>query len=184
MDLRSEHLLRALASGKSLADVWREELERRQADPSGPLSGVELDPLKRLDDRASLFRRGRALATSLAALERRLSRPVLTLDGLAARLRGPLGPGFVARKVREECVLEDPQDKRAEALFTLAEIALVLARVPWRETLRRVDASGGLDLVRDALAGIDELRRELGDDPADVADYAQRAIQEAIRCTS
>ena len=83
-----------LASGQHIDNPLT--LERRQADPSGPLSGVELDPLKRLDDRASLFRRGRALATSLAALERRLSRPVLTLDGLAARLRGPLGPGFVA----------------------------------------------------------------------------------------
>lgn len=184
VDLRSEHLLRALASGKSLSQVVREELERHQTDRARGKKGVELNPLKRLDDRASLFRRGRALAQSLAALERRLSRPVLTLGGLAARLQGPLGPSFVARKVCEECEPDDPGEKRAEAIFTVAEIALVLARVEWTEVLKQVDETAGRSMVRDALTVIDDLRSELGGEPPDVAAYGGRAIEEAVRCVS
>jgi hypothetical protein len=185
VDLRSEHLMRALASGKALSEIVRESLERQPADPSGvKAGGVDLDPLKRLDRPEWLFRRGRALASSLAALERRLNRPVLTLDALAAHLNGPLGPTFVAKKVREECLPSYPEEKRAEVLFTLAGVALVLSRVPWVEVLSQVDAAAGLVMVRDSLSVIDGLRAELGLEPKDVASYSLRAIQEAMRCAS
>ena len=55
--LRAQHLLDALATGRSLGDVLREELERAEAT-TGVGGGVNLDPLKRLEVEGSLLRRG------------------------------------------------------------------------------------------------------------------------------
>jgi hypothetical protein len=180
-DLRSAQLLDALATGKSLAQVLREKLERdAQARKAGVQPGIVTDPLKRFDSRSTLLRRGRALATALAALERRLSRPVMTLDALEARLSGPLGPQFVAARVVSE--YHEGAQPRADTMFTLAEIALAVARVRWDETLRYLDRAEGAKLVHETIDALDGLRAQLGADPADLAVYTTRAIQEAKRC--
>jgi len=100
--LRAQHLLDALASGRSLVQTLREELERAQAEAlTNAKGGIHLDPLKRLDVKASLLRKGRALAASLSAMQSRLERPVITAETLRAHLASPLGPEFVATKVKE-----------------------------------------------------------------------------------
>jgi hypothetical protein len=180
-DLHSSQLLDALATGKSLAQVLREKLERdAQAASAGQKPGVITDPLKRFDSRSTLLRRGRALATALMALERRLARPVTTVDALEARLSGPLGPQFMASKVVAE--YRDGDQPRPDAMFTLAEIALAVARVPWAETLQYIDRAEGVRLVEETLDHLDRLRAGLGSEPADLAGYATRAIKEAKRC--
>lgn len=180
-DLHSSQLLDALATGRSLAQVVREKLERdAQARSAGEEPGIITDPLKRFDSRSTLLRRGRALATALTALERRLARPMMTVDALEARLSGALGPRFVASKVVAE--YRDGDQPRPDALFTLAEIALTVARVPWAETLQYIDRAVGVRLVEETLDHLDHLRAELGSEPADLAGYAMRAIKEAKRC--
>lgn len=180
-DLHSSQFLDALATGKSLAQVLREKLERdAQATAAGEQSGIVTDPLKRFDSRSTLLRRGRALATALTALERRLARPVTTLDALEARLLGPLGPRFVASKVVAEYF--DGAQPRPDTMFTLAEIALSVARVPWDETLQHIDRAEGVRHVEETLDHLDSLRAQLGGEPADLAGYATRAIKEAQRC--
>ena len=179
-DLRSSHLLDALATGKTLAQVLREKLERDVQERETGQGGIVTDPLKRFDSRSTLLRRGRALAAALSALERRLARPAATLDALEARLSGPLRPRFVATKVVAD--YEAGNYPRSEAMFTLAEISLAAARVPWDDTLQHVDRAQGLAMVDETLSELDRLRSRLGTEPADLAGYALRAMKEARRC--
>ncbi|MBR8034482.1 hypothetical protein [Burkholderia vietnamiensis] len=177
--LRAQHLLDALATGRSLAQVLREELERREVEKKKK-TGPTLDPLKRFEIAGSLLRRGRALAASLSAMQRRLERQVLAADTLRAHLAGPLGPEFVAEKVVEAFELD--QQTRAEAVFTLAEIALAVGRVDWAYVLEHIDRTEGRTLVSETLERLDALRAQIGEEPADLASYACRAIKEARQC--
>ncbi len=177
--LRAQHLLAALASGRSLSDIIREELERIALGDGGR-TGLILDPLKRFEIERSLLRRGRALAASLSAMQRRLEHQVINLDGLRARLAGPLGPEFVALKIAE--AYEAGDQSRAEAIFSIAELALAVGRVNWTLVLEHVDSAVGLALVEDTLGRLDVLRHRVGDEPASLASYAARAIEEARRC--
>jgi len=184
--LRAQQLLDALATGRSLSDIIREELERSEAtaDASG---GINPDPLTRWDIQDSLLRRGRALAQSLNAMERRLDRQVITLDTLRARLAGPLGPEFVAAKVLEAYTTAkqsngDTAFTSADTAFTIAEFALSVGRVDWSHVLEHVDAARGEALVAETLTRLDILRSQVADASADIASYAERAIKEARRC--
>ena len=177
--LRAQHLLDALATGCPIVQVLREELERQQA-AEGAKGVIVLDPLKRLEVEGSLLRKGRALAASLAAMQRRLERPVVTLDTLRGRLASPLGPEFVATKVAE--AFETGHQTRAEAIFTIAEIALAVGRVDWSLVLAKVDRTQGSQLVGEVLVRLDALRARVGSQTADLASYATRAIKEARRC--
>ena len=177
--LRAQHLLDALATGRSLGEILREELEGSEAvaEACGEISP---DPLKRLDIRDSLLRRGRALAKSLNAMEHRLERQVITLETLRARLAGPLGPEFVATKVLEAYTAGEQSS--ADAAFTIAEIALSVGRVDWSHVLEYVDTALGESLIAETLNRLDMLRKQVNNAPSDLASYAGRAIIEARRC--
>jgi hypothetical protein len=179
--LRAQHLLDALASGRTLGEVIRDELLHHQPAREHE-GGIDLDPLRRLEVKDSLLRRGRALSASLAAMQRRLERPVVTLDALRARLAGPLGPEFVAMKVVEAA--DSGEQSPADAVFTVGEIALSVGRVSWRSiVLEHVDdPEAGLGLVNETLDRIDVLRRRVGTEHADLVAYTTRAIEEARRC--
>jgi hypothetical protein len=179
--LRAQHLLDALASGRSLAQTLREELELSEAQARMNAKGeMNLDPLKRLDVKGSLLRKGRALAASLSAMQRRLDRPVITAETLRAHLASPLGPEFVATKVKEAC--EQGLQTRAEALFTIAEIALAVGRVNWARVLEHIDQAQGLALVSDTFLTLEALIAQVGEKPVNLASYAGRAIKEARGC--
>lgn len=178
-NLRAQHLLDALATGRPLAQVLREMLEREQAAARETVP-IVLDPLRRLEVEGSLLRKGRALAASLAAMQRRLERPLVTIDTLRGRLASPLGPEFVATKVVE--AFEAGEQSRAEAIFTIAEIALSVGRIDWPRVLAHVDLPKGAQMVEDTLSTLEALRARVGSEPADLASYASRAIKEARKC--
>lgn len=178
-NLRAQHLLDALATGRSLAQVLREVLEREQA-ASRETIPIVLDPLKRLEVEGSLLRKGRALAASLAAMQRRLARPLVTLDTLRGRLASPLGPVFVATKVAEAS--EAGEQSSAEAIFTIAEIALSVGRIDWPQVLEQVNLQQGVQMVEETLSTLDDLRVRVGSESADLESYANRAIKEARKC--
>ena len=177
--LRAQHLLDALATGRPLTQVLREVLEREQAAARETVS-IVLDPLRRLEVEGSLLRKGRALAASLAAMQRRLERSLVTLDTLRGRLASPLGPVFVATKVAE--AFEAGEQSRAEAIFTIAEIALSVGRIDWPRVLAHVNLPRGMQMVEDTLSTLDALRARVGSEPSDLASYASRAIKEARKC--
>lgn len=179
--LDAGQLLEALATGRSLAQALREVLEQEEAARvAKKKTGIDLNPLRRLEVRGSLLRRGRALAASLQAMQRRLERPAPTIEVLRARLASPLGPEFVAVKVVEAA--EDGRQSRAEAVFTIAEIALSVGRVEWSRVLTSADRAEGLRLVADALLRLDALRHRIGQAAVDLSSYAQRAIRESLAC--
>ena len=181
VDIRSAQLLDALASGKSLAQLLREQLVQNVLSLSASeQAGIVTDPLKRFDSYSTLLRSGRALATALSALERRLARPVTTLDALEARLLGPLGPQFIASKIVAE--FHEGIQSRPYAIFTLAEIALSLGRVPWNQALQFIDHAEALQRIEDTIDELDNLRAQLGPEPADLVGYATHAIKEAKLC--
>ena len=139
---------------------------------------MNLDPLKRLEVNGSLLRRGRELAASLSAMQRRLERQVITLEALNARLTGPLGPEFVAIKLAEAYEAQD--QSQPEALFTVAEIALTVGRVNWKHVIEHVEKKDlGISLVVKTLERLADVRKRIGDLPADMAAYADRSIKEA-----
>lgn len=175
--LRAQHLLQALAMRRSLGAVLRDEGEQRG---EGMKTSFELDPLKRHDQKGTLLRKGRELSVSLNEMQDRLARQVLSLETLRARLAGPLGPVFVATKVVEAC--EAKEQTPAEALFTVAEIALSLGRVNWRHVLEQVDPVQGLAFVVAALEKIIEIRSRIVTAPSSMAAYADRAMKEARLC--
>ncbi len=177
--LRARQFLDMLARGCTLGDVLREELERAGA-MAEVRAGINVDPLKRLEVERSLLRRGRVLAASLSGMQRRLERQVVTLETLRCRLAGPLGPDFVAKKMVEGC--NAGEVPRAEAIFTIAEIALSVGRVNWSYVLEHVDALQGRALVGETLGRLDVLRSCIGDEPANLVAYSCRAITEARRC--
>lgn len=180
VDLNSVHLLDALAAGKSISQAVREGLVKSGAEMSNNVDGAVIDPLKRFDDRGSLLRRGRALAQSLAAMQRRLQPPTQTLDALVARLSSPLGPIFVGTKVADD--VESGTLSAADGLFTLAEIALTVGRVDWSAAIQFERQDVGISAVRDALDALQLLTVHMGSHPDDLAEYAERALKEARRC--
>ena len=113
-------------------------------------------------------------------MQSRLERQVITLETLRARLAGPLGPEFVSTKVVD--AYKSAEQSRADAIFTIAEIALCVGRVNWAHALEHVDAGLGRALVEATLERLDAARSCVDDAPADLASYAQRAIKEARRC--
>lgn len=177
--LRAQQLLDALATGRSLSSILREDLERRNGGRT-PNSEISLDPLKRFEVEGALLRKGRALAASLSAMQRRLERQVVTADALKARLAGPLGPTFVATKVVE--ALEQHEQSRAEAIFTIAEISLTIGRVNWAHVLEHIDRSEGIAIINHTLNRLDALRERAGCEPLDLVSYACRAVTEARKC--
>lgn len=175
--LRAQHLLKALATGRSLGDIIRERQEAADARDCIK-SGINLDPLKRLEVNGSLLRRGRELSASLSAMQRRLERQVITLEALNARLTGPLGPEFIAIKVAE--AYEAKEQSRPEALFTVAEIALTVGRVNWKHVVEHVERKDlGIALIARTLERLAGVISRIGDVPADMAAYADHAIEEA-----
>ena len=181
-DLRARQVLDALAAGKPIERALYEALlQAHRVSRSGP-SGVEIDPLKRFDSKSSLLRRGRALSKALTALEERLGRPVATVEGLEARLKGPLGPTFLAARVRDD--VESGQMPQAEGVFTLAEVALSVGRVQWNDVVKLIDGVEAIALVQAAIDDLSDSITALGGTDDSLTLYAKRAIQEARRCLS
>lgn len=176
-DLLSSHLFAALSSGHSIVQLVRETQERGITKTGAP---VVVDPLKRFDSLSTLMRRGRALGAALAAFERRLSRPVVTTEMLAARLSGPLGPRFLARKVIEDAAAGHMSN--VEALFTLAEVSLSISRVRWSTVCAHIDIADGRRLVRQVLDDLDRLRSDLRTGGGEVVEYSDSASKEAQAC--
>lgn len=184
-ELRAHHLIAALASGRSIISIMTELLTRRGT--AGDRTWIDLDPLKRFDDRNTILRRGRWLSVALQGLQARLGRPVLTVEALEARLSGPLGPLFLGTKICEAVEIGD--QTAAEGLFSLAEIALSVGRVNWAAAAVHLD--GGSQAWKPAVTRAVEQLNEMAtgllrdssqerEDP--VAEYADRAFQEAQRC--
>nr|MBA3241819.1 hypothetical protein [Acidobacteriota bacterium] len=171
-NLKLDELIEILSSTRPLhiatAHVLRKRAKHSAVD-------IQLDPHKRVNTETFLLRRTKRVAIALERLRQRLERPVMNVEALEWRLRGPVGPRAMAAAFRREAVTE------AESLFFLAELALTLSRVSVHETAR-----GGLsprqieESIRASISEVEELASPLLD-PADsaIGAYAREAFRKA-----
>lgn len=109
---------------------------------------LENDPHKRVNTTAFLIQRTRRVTGALRALRSKLEQPVMTMESLSFRLRGPLGVNALAKAIVKEGRSEE------EKWFLLTELLLELSRV------RPQEYPGSLD-VNIVKQSILEVRREL-----------------------
>jgi hypothetical protein len=129
-NLSLSELIEILTSARPLHEIVLRILQRRESQkPFG--TALEIDPHKKLDTSQFLLRRMRRVAQALEGMRARLQQPLSSLDALRWRLRGPIGPIALAKRLSAE----DPQG----AAFMIAEVAVTLCSVAWQPlgTLRR-----------------------------------------------
>ena len=119
-DLKLDELIEILSSTRPLHTAVAHVLQKRAKQIA---SDVQLDPHKRVNTETFLLRRTKRVAVALEHLRQRLERPVMNVEAIDWRLRGPVGPMAMAAAFRREARTED------ESLFFLAELALTLQRV-------------------------------------------------------
>ena len=127
--LSLEDLLQLVASSRPLRNTYAEIVRRAEKDTAS--DGSVIDPLKAFNSSGMLLQRIRRRSASLAGVERRLKQPLRSLDALDWRLRGTLGVETLATRLVEEAV--ENESLPGETLFFLAELALAVGRIQWRD---------------------------------------------------
>jgi len=131
-NLSVDQLLWALASTRPLRALAAAERRARQTLDGEP-GGDPLDPLKRHVLTTSLVPRVRRHSAGLWGLRNRLGRPMSNSDTLEWRLRGALGPLYLAKRLVDEAA-HSAGWVPGEASFLLAELALTVGRAEWQIT--------------------------------------------------
>jgi hypothetical protein len=145
--LNLEELLQVLTSARPYHQaVARIIRARTPARPPG--DGPVVDPHKKVKTSAYLLRRMKRLAAALEGLRERMQRAVFSRDALLWRLRGPLGPLALARRLAAE--------EGEAAGFMIAEVATTLAdaKPTFGEGLNRDDARGAVRAVLQELVDL------------------------------
>lgn len=178
-ELPVDILLAALASTRPLPVALEQELRRRER-LDGTSDHVDLDPLRRFDDRGLLLQRARHFSLALWRLQDRLGRPTASLDALHWRLYGAFGPIAIA----DGLVVAASTDRAlpGEAHFLLAELALTIAAVDWPAVSVRIDRRQVRKLVADVLTQLEARRSQLppASDP-NLDRYVHDALETAQR---
>jgi hypothetical protein len=146
-------LLRVLASTRPLPAAL--EYELLNSRDGGRAGADPLDPLERFDCEGLLLYRVRRASTALWGLQRRLERPITSVDTLDWRLTGPVGPLQLARGLVDEAT--SGLLRPAEAAFLIAELALTVRRVDWASAapkLELAEVQARIRAVHQELSGL------------------------------
>lgn len=117
-----EILINILSSARPLHRVLKGYLMRSKKNNGNGGDDVLVDPHKRVDTSQFLLQRTRRISWALNALRKRLERPVVTIEFLRWRLRGPVGVTALAEALVREARSEE------EKAFLISELVLELAR--------------------------------------------------------
>ena len=178
-ELPVDVLLAALSSTRPLPVALEEELRRRERHGQQGNGAIELDPLRRFDSSGMLFQRARRLSLALWRLQQRLSRPATSLDVIAWRLNGAFGPVAIADGIA--AAAHDERSLPGEGHFVLAELALTVSAVDWRQVGPGLSQERVGQLVEDVLAHIEERRQGLPPAPDPALDSYAREALAAVR---
>ncbi|MGO8710465.1 MAG: hypothetical protein ACLQUZ_00095 [Rhizomicrobium sp.] len=162
-------LIEILTSARPLHEVVLRILQRRE-NKRTPETPTEVDPHKKVDTSQFLLRRMRRVAQALEGMRERLQQPVASREALRWRLRGPIGPIALAKRL----AAEDPEG----AAFMIAEVATTLRGVAWQP----------LGALRKSAIGpeVGEIMRALHDlalqapAPSTLAAYVTTSFQELL----
>lgn len=163
-------LMEILSSARPMHEVIGGILDRRKRERTLDLK-VELDPHKKVDTSHFLLQRMRRVARALEGMGKRLEQPVGSAEALNWRLRGPIGPISLAKRLAEE----DPDG----AAFMIAEVAATLLGVAWQPagSLQTSDINAG---VKDAVRALHQLASER-QAPANLARYVLTSFEGLLR---
>lgn len=170
-NLKLEELIEILSSTRPLhvaaAHVLRKRAKHTAVD-------LQFDPHKRINTE-TLLRRTKRVAVALERLRQRLERPVMNVEALDWRLRGPVGPMAIAAAFRREAATEE------ESLFFLAELALTLGRVRVEEVARGGLSPSQIEMrLRTSISEVEELASPLfGSADSTIGGYAREAFKKA-----
>lgn len=167
-----EILINILSSARPLHRVLKGYLRRRKKHDEGEEDSVLIDPHKRVDTRQFLLQRTRRISWALNALRRRLERPVVTIEFLRWRLRGPVGVTALAEALVREARSEE------EKAFLISELVLELARA-------KPEAKEGCVLpevhrqeIREVIADLRELVPAISEDaPQNLRRYVETVFE-------
>lgn len=167
--LSLSELIEILTSARPLHDVVLRILQRRESQvPSG--TPLEVDPHKKVDTSQFLLRRMRRVAEALEGMRDRLQQPLSSLDALRWRLRGPIGPVALAKRLSAE----DPEG----AAFMIAEVAATLRSVAWKPLgTIRPDTIG--PEVTEITRSLQDLARQAPAPPS-LASYVTASFEELL----
>jgi hypothetical protein len=126
-DLPLELLLNVLTSARPLHQAWRLHRRRSKTNDDKDTS-PEINPHRRVDTSTFILQRMRRVSWALNELRKRLSRPVMSQQGLHWRLKGPVGVMALADAMKKEAASVE------ESAFLLAELSLELRRVEPEES--------------------------------------------------
>ena len=162
-------LIEILTSARPLHEIVFRILKRRESKAS-PARYNEVDPHKKVDTSQFLLRRMRRVAQALEGMRERLQQPVTSLDALCWRLRGPIGPIALAKRL----AAEDPEG----AAFMIAEVATTLCGVKW-QPLGALPASAIHPEVSKILHALHELALQ-APAPSSLAEYVTTSFKELL----
>ncbi|TXT26330.1 MAG: Uncharacterized protein FD134_574 [Gallionellaceae bacterium] len=162
-------LMEILTSARPLHEVVVRILERRKKNDLG--ATIEIDPHKKVDTSQYLLRRMRRVAQALEGMRERLQQPVGFTEALRWRLRGPIGPIALARRLSEE----DPDG----AAFMITEVATTLSEVQWRP-LGSLGKSGVTVEVVETLRELQKLATKASA-PSGLAKYVRASFKELLK---
>jgi hypothetical protein len=173
-NLPLEILINILSSARPLHRVLKGYLRRRKKNDGDGDNGVVVDPHKRVDTSQFLLQRTRRMSWALNALRKRLERPVVTIEFLRWRLRGPVGVMALA----EALVREARSDE--EKAFLISELVLELARAKPEAKDGCVTPDAHVAEIRQVISELSEFVPEIGGEGPDNLRRYVASVFEAV----
>jgi hypothetical protein len=166
--LTLEELIEVLTSARPLHEMLNRALERRERSNEDKLPAVEVDPHRKVDTSTFLLRRMKRLSHALEGMRERFQQPIAFLETLRFKLRGPVGPIELARRLVAE--------EKGGAAFMIAELATSLESIQWRPigTLDQKQVRSEVRAVIAELRAMAEATEPVGS----MADYVRTAFEE------
>ncbi len=174
-DLPLDLLINVLTSARPLHQVLKTWIMKKGLKGNSIKVKEIIDPHKRVDTSAFLLQKTYRVSAALSGLRSRLERPVMSVDAMEWRLRGPIGVTAVQNAILKEARSTDEQ------VFLLTELALELSRT------KPQTAPGclSLEVINGQIQGVmadlkAQTMEKLENSPQALKDYVRSALSEVI----
>ena len=174
-DLPLDLLINVLTSARPLHQVLKNWIMKKGSRENPARGNEVIDPHERVDTSAFLLQKTYRVTAALSGLRQRLERPVMSMDAMEWRLRGPVGVTAVQNAILKEARSIDEQ------VFLLTELSLELSRA------KPKTAPGclSLDVTNGQIQGMltelkTQVMEKLKDSPQALKDYVRSAFSEVM----
>jgi len=165
-ELELDMLIEILTSTRPLHEAVR-TLIRRKERAEESIQVIISDPHKKVDASNYLLRKFRRIAHALEGLQERLERTAYNIEALRWRLRGPIGPVALAKRL----ALEEGEG----AAFMISEVAMVLRSVDWAKSNEVLGQEQVAEEIEAVYSELEELASE-HPSPDNLAKYVRESF--------